>query len=100
MATARETTPWGAYAPGQAWDEAMDVEGDVRDPYAKVYREIEGMSREDLYSRAEALANTYLAQGVTFDHAGEERPVPPRHRPPRRRARTTGRSSARASPSA
>jgi len=76
MATARKSTPWGAYAPGQAWDEAMDIEGVVRDPYVKVYREIEGMSREDLYSRAEALANTYLAQGVTFDHAGEERPFP------------------------
>ncbi len=76
MAPARESTPWGAYAPGQAWDEAMDVKGKVREPYAKVYREIEGMSREDLFSRAEALANTYLAQGVTFDHAGEERPFP------------------------
>jgi uncharacterized circularly permuted ATP-grasp superfamily protein len=34
------------------------------------------MSCDDLHSRAEALASTYLAQGVTFDHAGEERPFP------------------------
>ncbi len=54
----------------------MDVDGNVRDPYRKVYQEIQAMSREDLYSRAEALASTYLAQGVTFDHAGEERPFP------------------------
>jgi uncharacterized circularly permuted ATP-grasp superfamily protein len=75
-ATPRPSTPWGTYAPGQAWDEAVDVKGKVREPYAKVYREIDEMSREDLYSRAEALASTYLAQGVTFDHAGEERPFP------------------------
>ena len=34
------------------------------------------MSGDDLFARAEALASTYLAQGVTFDHAGEERPFP------------------------
>jgi uncharacterized circularly permuted ATP-grasp superfamily protein len=54
----------------------MDINGDVRGPYEAVYREIEQMSHEDLKSRAEALASTYLAQGVTFDHAGEERPFP------------------------
>ncbi len=54
----------------------MDVEGRVRGPYEAVYREIDQMSPEDLRSRAEALASTYLAQGVTFDHAGEERPFP------------------------
>ena len=70
------STPWSSYAPGRAWDEAMDVEGQVREPYAAVYREIDQMSHEDLHSRAEALASTYLAQGVTFDHAGEERPFP------------------------
>ncbi|MDE0572829.1 circularly permuted type 2 ATP-grasp protein [Demequina sp. B12] len=54
----------------------MDLDGEVREPYARVYEEIERMSRDDLRSRAEALASTYLAQGVTFDHAGEERPFP------------------------
>ena len=70
------TTPWTGYSPAAAWDEAVDVQGEVREPYAKVYSEIERMSGEDLQARAEALANTYLAQGVTFDHAGEERPFP------------------------
>jgi uncharacterized circularly permuted ATP-grasp superfamily protein len=69
-------TPWLGYAPGRAWDEAMDVEGRVRTPYEAVYREIDQMSHDDLHSRAEALASTYLAQGVTFDHAAEERPFP------------------------
>lgn len=69
-------TPWSDYTPAAAWDEAMDVHGQVREPYEKVYREIDRMSGEDLRSRAESLASTYLAQGVTFDHAGEERPFP------------------------
>jgi uncharacterized circularly permuted ATP-grasp superfamily protein len=76
MGTAGTSTPWLGYAPGRAWDEAMDVAGRVRTPYEAVYREIDQMSHEDLHSRAEALASTYLAQGVTFDHAGEERPFP------------------------
>ncbi len=69
-------TPWRGYSPTLAWDEAIDVQGQVRVPYQKVYAEIEGLSHEDLRQRAEALASTYLAQGVTFDHAGEERPFP------------------------
>lgn len=69
-------TPWTGYAPATAWDEAVDVDGKVREPYARVYAEIDRMSGDDLHARAEALASTYLAQGVTFDHAGEERPFP------------------------
>ncbi|WP_084622461.1 circularly permuted type 2 ATP-grasp protein [Demequina oxidasica] len=69
-------TPWTGYSPQAAWDEAVDVHGKVREPYARVYAEIDRMSGDDLYARAEALASTYLAQGVTFDHAGEERPFP------------------------
>ncbi len=69
-------TPWSGYTPAAAWDEAMDVDGKVREPYRRVYAELERMSGDDLYSKAEALASTYLAQGVTFDHAGEERPFP------------------------
>jgi uncharacterized circularly permuted ATP-grasp superfamily protein len=70
------STPWTGYLPAAAWDEAVDVKGVVRDTYAKVYSEIDKMSGEDLHARAESLANLYLAQGVTFDHAGEERPFP------------------------
>ena len=76
MSHAESGTAWLGYAPGNAWDEAMDLEGAVRGPYQAVYREIDQMSQEDLQSSAEALASAYLAQGVTFDHAGEERPFP------------------------
>ncbi len=76
MTSPDQHTPWTGYSPAHAWDEAMDLEGRVREPYARVYAEIDRMSGDDLYSRAEALASTYLAQGVTFDHAGEERPFP------------------------
>ena len=44
-------TPWTRYAPVQAWDEAMDVKGKVREPYARVYAEIDRMSGDDLYAR-------------------------------------------------
>lgn len=76
MSPKESPTPWTGYAPAAAWDEAMDLKGKVREPYRRVYDEIQRMSGEDLHSRAEALASTYLAQGVTFDHAGEERPFP------------------------
>jgi uncharacterized circularly permuted ATP-grasp superfamily protein len=76
MAVEASSTPWSGYAPITAWDEAVNVDGEVREPYRKVYQEIDRMSGDDLRSRAEALASTYLAQGVTFDHAGEERPFP------------------------
>lgn len=39
-----ETTPWLGYVPGRAWDEAMDIDGHVREPYEAVYREIEQMT--------------------------------------------------------
>ncbi len=76
MTEPRDATPWSGYVPAAAWDEAVDVNGTFRESYAKVYEEIARMSGEDLQSRAEQLAHTYLAQGVTFDHAGEERPFP------------------------
>ena len=34
------------------------------------------MTQDELVGRTEALASSYLAQGVTFDFAGEERPFP------------------------
>ena len=34
------------------------------------------MTQEELRGRTESLASSYLAQGVTFDFAGEERPFP------------------------
>ncbi|MGZ2784813.1 circularly permuted type 2 ATP-grasp protein, partial [Pseudomonas aeruginosa] len=34
------------------------------------------MTQEELRGRTDSLASSYLAQGVTFDFAGEERPFP------------------------
>ena len=66
-------TPWTGYTSSHAWDEAMAVDGTVREPYSKVYAEIDKMSGEDLTARAEAVANTYLNQGVTQVKSGPSR---------------------------
>lgn len=59
-----------------AWDEMFDVDSSVRVPYAEIHRALAQMSKEELRGRTDALAKSYLAQGVTFDFAGEERPFP------------------------
>jgi uncharacterized circularly permuted ATP-grasp superfamily protein len=61
------------------WDEMF---GDIRQTssarasYAEIYTALSGMTQDELRGRTEALASSYLAQGVTFDFAGEERPFP------------------------
>ncbi|KNY07626.1 circularly permuted type 2 ATP-grasp protein [Microbacterium sp. GCS4] len=64
-----------------AWDEmfpadAMSGSGGVRAPYKDMYPALAGMDDAELRARTDALASSYLAQGVTFDFAGEERPFP------------------------
>ncbi|MDR0959978.1 MAG: circularly permuted type 2 ATP-grasp protein [Propionibacteriaceae bacterium] len=56
-------------------DEADRDEG-VRPSYEQLNRTFAEMSEDEIRGRAEALASSYLAQGVTFDFAGEERPFP------------------------
>lgn len=59
-----------------AWDE-MFVESDQpRDTYKRIYEALAEMTLDELRGRTQALASSYLAQGVTFDFAGEERPFP------------------------
>jgi len=58
------------------WDEMFAHDGTVRQPYAEIHRTLAQMSKEELRGRTDALAKSYLAQGVTFDFAGEERPFP------------------------
>jgi uncharacterized circularly permuted ATP-grasp superfamily protein len=59
------------------WDEMFPAEaGEVREPYRELYPALARMSQEELRGRTDALASSYLAQGVTFDFAGEERPFP------------------------
>jgi len=66
-------------AGNSAWDEMF---GDItntssaRQSYAEIHAALSQMSQDELRGRTEALATSYLAQGVTFDFAGEERPFP------------------------
>ncbi|MFK4985676.1 circularly permuted type 2 ATP-grasp protein, partial [Klebsiella pneumoniae] len=41
-----------------------------------LYQTLAQMTQEELRGRTDSLASSYLAQGVTFDFAGEERPFP------------------------
>jgi uncharacterized circularly permuted ATP-grasp superfamily protein len=54
----------------------IDKPGSPRPPYKDLYNALAQMTQEELRGRTEALASSYLAQGVTFDFAGEERPFP------------------------
>ncbi len=59
-----------------AFDEMFQGEGRIRGSYKELHRVLNQMTTEELNGRAESLADSYLAQGVTFDFAGEERPFP------------------------
>src|SRR3712207_2931566 len=59
-----------------AWDEMFDSGAEVRSPYRDIHSALARMTQAELRGRTEALASSYLAQGVTFDFAGEERPFP------------------------
>ncbi len=60
-----------------AWDEMFLQAGDeVRSEYNHIYTALAAMEEDELRARTDALASSYLAQGVTFDFAGEERPFP------------------------
>ncbi|PXA73240.1 circularly permuted type 2 ATP-grasp protein [Cryobacterium arcticum] len=64
-----------------AWDEMFPdpsslSPSEARAAYKDVYSALAKMTQEELRGRTDALASSYLAQGVTFDFAGEERPFP------------------------
>ncbi|MFT4122968.1 MAG: circularly permuted type 2 ATP-grasp protein [Microbacteriaceae bacterium] len=59
-----------------AFDEMFAAPGDARSSYREIFAALGSMTQEELRGRTEALASSYLAQGVTFDFAGEERPFP------------------------
>lgn len=67
-ATKRTGTP--------AWDEMFSDPGTARDSYKEIHAALAQMTQDELRGRTDALASSYLAQGVTFDFAGEERPFP------------------------
>lgn len=59
-----------------AWDEMFTSDGDPRETYRQIHIALAQMAQDELRNRAESLSDSYLAQGVTFDFAGEERPFP------------------------
>src|SRR5262249_2467968 len=50
--------------------------GEPRRSYRAVHNALQAMTSSELSARADALARTFLDQGVTFDIGGEERPFP------------------------
>ncbi len=64
------------YRLGAAWDEMLADLEQPRRPYRAVHGTLRKLTGSELGTRAEALARSYLDQGVTFDFAGEERPFP------------------------
>ncbi|SDY69104.1 circularly permuted type 2 ATP-grasp protein [Herbiconiux ginsengi] len=77
-ATLLPRTRRGAASP---WDEMFPEPKshdpvDARAAYKDIYNALAKMTQEELRGRTDALASSYLAQGVTFDFAGEERPFP------------------------
>lgn len=63
------------YGPVTGFDEMYSGSG-VRETYAGVSAAFAAMGAEEVRSRAESLASSYLDQGVTFGVEGEERPFP------------------------
>jgi len=59
-----------------AWDEMFSSPGSARTSYKEIHFALAQMTQAELRGRTDALASSYLAQGVTFDFAGEERPFP------------------------
>ncbi|MEP6478412.1 MAG: circularly permuted type 2 ATP-grasp protein, partial [Rhodoglobus sp.] len=59
-----------------AWDEMFATPGSARASYKEIHAALAQMTQDELRGRTDALASSYLAQGVTFDFAGEERPFP------------------------
>ncbi|MGO1423663.1 MAG: circularly permuted type 2 ATP-grasp protein, partial [Brachybacterium sp.] len=61
---------------GAGGDEMFAPDGTVRPTYRALHDALAGLGPEEFRSRSDSLARSYLDQGITFDHAGEERPFP------------------------
>jgi uncharacterized circularly permuted ATP-grasp superfamily protein len=59
-----------------AWNEMYRPDGTPRPGYASLHQSLARLTGEELRTRVETLARTYVDQGVTFDLGGEERPFP------------------------
>ncbi len=58
------------------FDEMFSSPSTARAAYTEIHAALAQMTQAELRGRTDALASSYLAQGVTFDFAGEERPFP------------------------
>lgn len=67
---------FSTYPHGAAWDEMVTTDHVPRTPYLGVHEALGAVDVTVLTARAEALARSYLHQGVTFDYAGEEKAFP------------------------
>ncbi|GAA1745665.1 circularly permuted type 2 ATP-grasp protein [Aeromicrobium alkaliterrae] len=79
MARVSETSLFDEYGPMVGFDEMFtDPAGGpaVRPEYEAISGAFRAMGDDEIRVRADALASSYLDQGVTFGVAGEERPFP------------------------
>jgi uncharacterized circularly permuted ATP-grasp superfamily protein len=64
------------YPFGRAWDEMFSSSGVTRPAYDAVVAAVQSLDADELRSRAEGLARSFLDRGVTFDVGGVESPFP------------------------
>ena len=64
------------YGPMSGFDEMIVNGTDVRGTYGDVHASFQTMGDDEVRQRADALASSYLDQGITFGVEGEERPFP------------------------
>ena len=70
------TGVFDGYAPTPAtYDEMFDGPF-VRPAYTSIYTQMQHLREEEIASRSDFLARSYVDEGVTFDIGGVERPFP------------------------
>ncbi len=65
-----------SYQLAAAWDEMFERPGQPRRAYQALLTALQPLDPSELRYRADQMARAFTDRGVTFDHAGEERPFP------------------------
>jgi len=65
-----------SYRLAAAWDEMFEQPGQARHAYQALLTALQPLDPGELRYRADQMARAFTDRGVTFDHAGEERPFP------------------------
>jgi uncharacterized circularly permuted ATP-grasp superfamily protein len=65
-----------SYQLAAAWDEMFERPGVPRHSYQALLAALQPLDPSELRYRADQMARAFTDRGVTFDHAGEERPFP------------------------